>query len=125
MLKWLNWIEPFTNLNLHIMLEKENRQQSKGTTMSKHHGHPKHNGSPSIEVNLFNKMMGFYRQIVARLREESLDEEQQQLVLDRLNALIQNEVEEMKQTQELNVAERLHWVSEQINQFIDELAESE
>lgn len=80
---------------------------------------------PAFEANLFGDLMAFHRQIVARLREESLDDEQQKLVLDRLNALIQTEIEDLEQTQDLNLSKRLEAVSEQIHQFIEELLESE
>ena len=93
--------------------------------MSKRKNGLEENGLASFEVNSFGNLMEFHRQIVARLREESLDEEQQQLVLDRLNALTQAEIEDMEQTHDLNITKRLESVFQQLNQFIDELLESE
>jgi len=109
----------------NMQIRKQDRRGSKGSLMSKHKNRSEENGMPAFETNLFGDLMAFYRQIVARLPEESLDDEQQKLVLDRLNALIQTEIEDLEQTQDLNLSKRLEAVSEQIHQFIEELLESE
>src|SRR5690606_9919737 len=105
--------------------DEKNYQESKGPLMSKHNNRSEENGMPAFETNLFGDLMAFHQQIVARLREESLNDYEQQLVMDRLNDLIQAEIKDMELTKDLDMTKRLESVSKQIHRFIDELSGSE
>ena len=111
--------------NLQRLLAAMKRQKLKGLLMSEKKKQPEQQSLASFEANLFGDLMALQHRIRTRLREESLDIEKQKLVLDRLNSLVQTEIEDMEQTKELNMSKRLTSIAEQMDQFIDELSESE
>jgi hypothetical protein len=62
---------------------------------------------PSVEADLFGALFGFHEKTTTRLRQSSLNEEQLNVVADRIKTLLENATAEVKRTPQLNVSERL------------------
>ncbi len=75
----------------------------------------------SIEANLFGTIFEFYKKAMALLRESSLDDEQLELVADRIKTLLEDANAEIKRTKDLNVTGRLEAVYDEIKLLVDEL----
>jgi predicted acetyltransferase len=85
---------------------------------------PESNKPPlaSIEADLFGTIFGFHKKFMTLLRESSLDDEKENVVADRIKALLGNVTAEMDRKQQLNVAERLEAIYEEARRLVDELS---
>lgn len=79
---------------------------------------------PAIEANLLGDVMSFHHKMVTRLREASLTEEQQKRATERFQVITDEAIAEMRRTNDFHLAERFERVYEQMEQFLEELAES-
>jgi hypothetical protein len=78
----------------------------------------------SVEADLFGAIFGFHKKVMTLLRQSSLDEEKLGVVADRIKTLLDNAAADVKQSQPLNVAERLEAAYEEAKRLVDELSGS-
>ena len=75
----------------------------------------------SLEANLFGTIFDFHRKTMALLRQSSLDDDQLELVADRIKTLLEDANAEIKRTKDLNVTGRLQAAYDEIERLIDQL----
>ncbi len=75
----------------------------------------------SLEANLFGTICEFHKRTMALLRQSSLDDEQLELVADRIKTLLEDADAEIKRTKDLNVTGRMEAVYDEIKLLVDEL----
>ena len=61
----------------------------------------------SVETDLFGALFAFHKKTMTLVRESSLDDEKLKVVADRLHTLLDDAIAEVKQSQQLNLTERL------------------
>jgi hypothetical protein len=76
----------------------------------------------SVEADLFGAILGFHKKTMILLRQSSLNDEQLNVVADRIKTLLDNATAEVKRTQPLNVTERLEAAYEEVRRLINELS---
>ena len=76
----------------------------------------------SIETDLFGALFAFHKKTMTLVRESSLDDEKLKVVADRLHTLLDDAIAEVKQTQQLNLTERLDAVYDEVKRLVDELS---
>jgi hypothetical protein len=84
--------------------------------------HPPRPPLASVEADLFGAIFGFHKKTMTLLRQASLNDEKLKVVTERIKTLLDNATAEGKQTQRLNVRERLEAAYEEVKRLVDELA---
>jgi len=79
----------------------------------------------SVEADLFGTIFAFHKKTMTLLRESSLDDGKQKVVADRIKTLLDAATAEMKQSQQINLAERLDAIYEQAKRLVHELLPSD
>lgn len=86
--------------------------------------HPTPQPLVSVEADLFVALMAFHKKAMTLLRQPALGDENRTVVAERMKALLDNVTAEMKQAQQLNLAERLEAVYDEVKRLADELSKS-
>ena len=73
----------------------------------------------SVEAELFGSLFGFHKKTVTLLRESNLDDEQINVVGDRIKTLLANDTAETQKMQRLNVTERLEAAFDEVKRLVD------
>ena len=76
----------------------------------------------SLEGDLFGALFGMHQRISALLRQSSLDETKLNLLSERIELVIENMTDAMKQSRDLNLAKRLDSAYEEIRSYAAELS---
>jgi hypothetical protein len=76
----------------------------------------------SVEADLLGALLGFHKKTMLLLRQSSLNDEQQNVVADRIKTLLDNATAEVKRSQSLNVTKRLQRVYEEVRRLVNELS---
>jgi hypothetical protein len=79
----------------------------------------------SVEADLFSVLFGFHKKIVTLLRESSLDDEKMKAVGDRIKKLLDEATADIKQSQPINLSERLEAAYQEAKRLVDELRQSQ
>ena len=76
----------------------------------------------SVEADLFGAIYEFHKKTTTLLRRTSLDDKKLSVVSGRIKTLLDNVTAEVKQAQQLNLAQRLEAAYDDVERLVDELA---
>ena len=76
----------------------------------------------AVETDLFGAIFGFHKKFMTLLRESSLDDEKQNVVADRIKALLDDAKSEMERTKQWSLTEPLQAIYEEAKRLVDELS---
>jgi hypothetical protein len=76
----------------------------------------------SVEADLFGAIFEFHKKTMTLLRQASLNDEQRNVVADRIKTLLDNAIAEVKQTQQLHVRQRLEAAYGEVKRLVEELS---
>jgi hypothetical protein len=79
----------------------------------------------SIEENLFGVLFEFHTKAMDLLRQSALDDDELNLVADRIKTLLDDITAEIKRTKDCNVAGRLEAAYDDVKRLVDELSGSD
>lgn len=79
----------------------------------------------SVEADLFSVLFGFHKKIVTLLRESSLGDEKIKTVGDRIKKMLDEATADMRQSQPINLSERLEAAYQEAKRLVDELRQSQ
>jgi len=74
----------------------------------------------SVDANLFGAILEFHKKTMTLLRQAKLADDKLKVVADRINILLDSATEEVKQTPQLNVKERLDVAYEEIKRLVEQ-----
>jgi hypothetical protein len=93
---------------------------------------PKQNKEPpaepnlaSVEENLFGVLFEFHTKAMDLLRQSALDDDELNLVADRIKTLLTNMTAEVERTKDFTVAGLLEAAYDDVKRLVDELSSSD
>lgn len=80
---------------------------------------------PSFEADLFGALFGFHKKTMTLLRQASLDDDNLDLVADRISQLLREATAEVERTKNLDMTGTLESVYEEVKRMVEELSEQD